>query len=210
MSLIDLNWYCFRVHSGRELDTVKILHNLNYCAFAPSEKKLRRRNFRSKSRITVETAIFSGYIFMGFAGQPNWRQLWALERRSASCGLTMMRKSPRYHVDENRDVHRIDGDGEPIVPFQDRLLISVVGDAGRPRIADNEQIIKAIQLSSAAVDAPDPLPFEPGQKVEVTAGAFDGFVVEVVDLDEDKARCLMELFGSQREVEISNGDLQAA
>lgn len=213
MSLQDLNWYCFRVPSNREMQTVSILQRLNYNAFTPTEKKLRRRNYRSKSRIAVTTAIFPGYIFIGFYNEPNWRQLWLLERSSAKCGIPLVEKPPRYHVDEGRNVHCITGNGEPIILNQDRLLLGVVSAEGRPAVADGEQVLHAMTLSSAIVPGKrdeEILPFAPGDKAEIIDGAFDGFLTEVVDLTEDKARVLIEILGSKREIEIATGSLQAA
>lgn len=188
----NLNWYAFRVESGQERKALSTLLKLGYSPFLPIERRRRRRHRYSKSSQVVEYAKFPGYIFVGFAGHVPWRNLWAIDRCDPLAS-TSDRPSP-------------------FIRYQDRVLKSVVGLHGKPSLADNQQIARAIAESAAYVpdNATSRKGFDMGDRVEIIDGAWQGFVTQVEGIHGDKARVFLKLFGTTRQVEIAVDALEAA
>lgn len=210
MSLQDLTYYVFRVDTGQEKLARDIVLKLGYTPFLPIERRWRARNRHSKRRVTVEYALYPGYLFIGFDGQPNWRELWSIDKFEPMAGI---HKPNRYWTRDGRTVIVEERTGDRVITASDRVLKAVLSEDGRPKPADTDQVLRAISESCTYVANTAPSRrkgFGVGDTVEIVEGGFEGFTTEVMEIKRDRFKGMIKLFGVDRAVEFPIDSAQAA
>jgi len=77
-------------------------------------------------------------------------------------------------------------------------------------IAVREEVIETIRSYMPPIDHTEPHKFITGEVICVTDGAFTGFQGLFVSDHKERVKCLLEIFGGKREVEIPRESIRVA
>lgn len=94
-----------------------------------------------------------------------------------------------------------------------RNVSGVVSVDGRPAVIRPDAIERLALRSGAAIPTRSTAvhrSFNAGDKVEIVEGPFKGWCVELTEIKGDVGRVLLKMFGTERTVEVSLSQLEAA
>lgn len=94
-----------------------------------------------------------------------------------------------------------------------RNVSGVVSFDGRPAIIRQDAIQRLAKMSGAAIPTSATSvhrSFAPGDRVEIVSGPYQGWLVPIESIRGDAAKVLLNMFGSERPIEIPLESLEAA
>lgn len=90
--LARLNWFIVRTRPREELRATLLLEQAGHAVFYAREQIFRRKNRYSKSKVGVLRPLTRGYLFVGFAQQPNWLDVLSFQ---SVLGVIAVNGTPR-------------------------------------------------------------------------------------------------------------------
>lgn len=91
------------------------------------------------------------------------------------------------------------------------LMMIADSPAVIPALAVENLICTMHRLESERLAPPRERPaFRPGERIRIMSGPYAGYTTEFGEMKKLKARVILEILGSAREVEIAMADLEAA
>ena len=170
-----------------EFKVAQALHQSERAALVPFEEvKIKRRGQRSPERVRLP--LFPSYVFVQLDTARLNSEFYALKRLPV----------------RNEKGHVADG----VI----RGLLSRSRDRFDPMALTDEDAEFVRSLSERGWQTAKRIvsPFQPGAKVKVAEGVFQGFPAEIDSVTRKKIKAKLQIFGSMRVVEFDPSQLEVA